>query len=160
MKINLEKISWKYLKNKISVKRYLIVAYNNRMYEGFKTVSPELYTFFGANYWINQNGDRSRYVYDLYDVINKRLVIDHQPMIDEFNYVKESILKTSARHATPLRVYIFNFKVKWDKIYGKSATAIYFSDLMVIYKMQMEKTGISNYDPEDCNVWKGYEALI
>jgi len=39
-------LSWESLKNKLTVKRYLIVAYNNRMYEGFKTVSPELYTFF------------------------------------------------------------------------------------------------------------------
>jgi len=153
-------LSWESLKNKLTIKRYLIVAYNNRMYEGFKTISPELYTFFGANYWINQNGDKSRYVYDLYDVINKKLVINHQPMIDEFNYVKKSIMKTSASHAGPLRVYIFNFKVKWDKIYGKAASGIYFSDLMAIYKMQMEKTGIMNYEPEDCNAWQGYEAFI
>ena len=94
------------------------------------------------------------------DVINKKLVINHQPMIDEFNYVKKSIMKTSASHAGPLRVYIFNFKVKWDKIYGKAASGIYFSDLMAIYKMQMEKTGIMNYEPEDCNAWQGYEAFI
>lgn len=129
------------------------------MYEGYKTVFPDLLTFFGANYWINENGDKNRYVYDLYDVIEKKLVINHQPMIDEFKYVKNSILKTSANFASPLRVYIFNFKVKWERIYGKEAAAIYFSDLMAIYKSQMENTGISNFDPDNYSIWKGYEAL-
>lgn len=136
----------------MTVKRYMIVAYNNRTYEGYRFINSEKYTFFGANYWINQNGDRTRYIYDLYDVVLRKLVINYQPMIDEFNYVKNSILKTTAAHSIPLRVYIFNFKMKWDKKFGKNASGIYFSDLMAIYKTQMEKTGIENYDPDN-TVW-------
>jgi hypothetical protein len=92
--------------------------------------------------------------------VNKKLVINHQPMIDEFDYVKNLILKTSARHSTSLRVYIFNFKIKWEHVYGKAATGIYFSDLMAIYKTQMENTGIKNFESENYYTWKGYEALI
>lgn len=141
------------LKYKMTVKRYMIVAYNNRTYKGYKFVMPEAYTFFGANYWINQHGDRTRYVYDLYDIVLRKLVLNHQPMIDEFEYVKSSILKTTAAHSTPLRVYIFNFKTKWEKKFGKAAAAIYFSDLMAIYKSQMEKTGIENYPVDNSDIW-------
>ena len=137
----------------MTVKRYMIVAYNNRIYEGYRFVTPETYTFFGANYWINQYGDKTRYVYDLYDTVLRKLVINHQPMIDEFNYVKNFILKTTATHSIPLRVYIFNFKTKWEKKFGKAATAIYFSDLMVTYKNQMEKTGIKYFEMDDSDVW-------
>lgn len=144
----------KFLKNikyKMTVKRYMIVAYNNRTYEGYKFVIPETYTFFGANYWINQHGDRTRYVYDLYDVVLRKLVINHQPMIDDFNHVKDMILKTTAAHSTPLRVYIFNFKTKWEKTFGKAAVGIYFSDLMAIYKTQMENT--EHFDPDNYDAW-------
>jgi hypothetical protein len=131
----------------------MIVAYNNRTYEGYRFVFPETYTFFGANYWINQHGDRTRYIYDLYDVVLRKMVTNYQPMIDEFNYVKNIILKTTAAHSIPLRVYIFNFKHKWEKRFGKNAVGIYFSDLMAIYKTQMEQTGIEYFDQDFSDVW-------
>jgi hypothetical protein len=131
----------------------MIVAYNNRTYEGYRFVIPEVFTFFGANYWINQNGDKARYVYDLYDIALRKLVINHQPMIDEFNYVKNIILKTTANYSASLRVYIFNFKRKWDRRFGEAAAGIYFLDLMVIYKIQMEKTGIKYFNQNNSDTW-------
>lgn len=143
----------------MTVKRYMVAAYNNRIYEGYRFVDTETRTYFGACYWINQHGDRSRYVYDLYDVVLRKMVINYQPMIDEFDYVKKSILKTTADHSTPLRVYIFNFKMKWEKRFGKNAVGIYFSDLMAIYKTRMEQTGIKNYPPDNSDVWTEQNIL-
>jgi hypothetical protein len=120
-------------------KRYRIVAYNNRTYSGFRHVNEQVYTILGAKMWLSENADRTRYVYDLYDIRKKSLVYDYTGMFDDFESVKKLILKTNANYEDAMRKLIFNFKLKWTPKAGDQAASIYFADLMSIFRAHMEQ---------------------
>jgi hypothetical protein len=131
-------------------KRYRIVAYNNRMYEGWKFVDNVQYTMYGAKSWIDTHGDRDRYLYDLYDIAENELVYNYESMIKDFKAVKKVIARNDINvydhnvhfndyHSEALKKYIFNFKEKWNIKFGIKAPQIYFEDLMTLYNLKTEK---------------------
>jgi hypothetical protein len=105
------------------------------MYKDYRFVNSELYTYFGVKAWIEENGDRDRYLYNFYDTFSKTLLYDYEKMIKEYKYVKNVIsdYKNNGKHEETLLNYIFNFKNKWEKYYSKRTPQIYFEDLMVLY---------------------------
>jgi hypothetical protein len=120
-------------------KKYQIIAYNNRMYKGYRTVNSELYTFYGAQMWLYENGKRERYIYDLLDTYTGKLYYDYTKMFDDYEAVKNIISKTNGNYEEPLKQLIFNFKHKWSKFCGEQGIAIYFEDLMTMFQFQMDK---------------------
>ncbi|MDD4970731.1 MAG: hypothetical protein PHT07_14995 [Paludibacter sp.] len=119
--------------------KYHIVAYNNRMYSGYRYVNDSTYTWISAEFWLDKHADRSRYVYDLFDIKKGQLVYDYTEMVQDFESVKNIILNINAYHEDTARKMIFNFKSKWTRIAGYQAASLYFSDLMTIYNTQMQK---------------------
>ena len=121
------------------MKRYYIVAYNNRMYKGYRYVNSNLYTFYGAQYWLFENAKRNRYLYDLLDITTNKLYYDYSEMFSDYERVKRLIAITNANYEEPLKQYIFNFKIKWTKLCGEEGISIYFEDLMTMFQFQMDK---------------------
>jgi hypothetical protein len=117
-------------------KRYHIVAYNNRMYKGYRYVNEEVYTMLGAKLWINEYADRTKYVYDLFDIKKQKLVYDYSIMFLDFDAVKEIIRTTNGIRQEAVRKIIFNFKHKWTPVAGDQAASIYFADLMTLFSEQ------------------------
>jgi hypothetical protein len=131
MKIHVVKTMLQQIKARF--KKYQIVAYNNRMYTGYRPVNNYLYTWIGSKLWLNEFADRTRYVYDLYDTKKKRLVHDYSDMFTDFEWVKKQIKNSHFAHEDAIRRLIFNYKYKWTTIAGDQAASIYFADLMVIF---------------------------
>ena len=125
---------------------YHIVAYNNRMYKGHKYVNNNLYTFYGAQRWLFENGNRSRYLYDLLDAKTGKLYYDYTEMLNDYEAVKNTIHSTNLIYEESLMNYIFNFKQKWTKFCGEASISIYFEDLMTMFQFQMDKYRIPEYE--------------
>jgi hypothetical protein len=119
-------------------KRYKVVAYNNRMYKDFRFVDDNLRSLSGAKYWIAQSGDRTRYLYNIYDVETKTLIYDFSEMFSDYERVRNIVQKTSPIYSESLTNLIFNFKTKWEPEFSNSIS-IYFEDLMAIYQSQMDQ---------------------
>jgi hypothetical protein len=119
----------------IFTSKYRIVAYNNRMYKNYRFVDNKLYNFIDAKLWIENNGDRSRYLYDLYDIKKNELFYNYENMIDEYYTVKNIInsKNNNGHHVEALKKFIFNFKDKWQTKHTKKAPQMYFEDLMTIF---------------------------
>jgi len=115
-------------------KRYRIVAYNNRMYKGYRCVNDVVYTMIGAKMWLYEKADRTRYVYDILDLRKEKLVYDYSVMFEDFESVRIVIRTTDGNKMDSVRKLIFNFKHKWTPIAGDQAASIYFADLMVLYQ--------------------------
>jgi hypothetical protein len=103
------------------------------MYSGYRHVNEEVYTLLWAKIWLNEHADRTRYVYDLYDIKKKKLVYDYSGMMIDFEAVRAIIGGTIATKQDAVRNMIFNFKSKWTPIAGDQAASIYFADLMTLF---------------------------
>lgn len=119
-------------------KKYRVVAYNNRMYKDFRFVDNTIRTLMGAKFWIGEKGDRTRYLYNIYDTKTETLLWDFSELFSDYERVKNIILKTSPIYSEALMNLIFNFKNKWENLYYNSIS-IYFEDLMAIYQAQMDQ---------------------
>lgn len=119
--------------------KYRIVAYNNRMYKNYRFVDNKKYSYLDAKLWIEQNGDRDRYLYDLYDTKKKEFFYNYGEMINEYQIVKNQLNsdKNNGHHSEALKIYIFNFKEKWQIKHSNKAPQIYFEDLMTLYNEKM-----------------------
>jgi hypothetical protein len=118
-------------------RKYKVVAYNNRMYKDFRFVDDNIRTLAVSKYWIAQYGDRTRYLYNIYDVETKTLVYDFSELFRDYERVRNIILKTTPIYSDSLMKLIFNFKSKWEPEF-KNSISIYFEDLMAIYQSQMD----------------------
>ena len=98
----------------ISEKKYQIVAYNNRMYKGFRYVTFIPMTFIQTKNWITDHGDETRYIYDLYDIKTCKMKYNYSQMLKDYNYIKKVIKNENNNfsHMQPLKEYIFAFKNK------------------------------------------------
>lgn len=115
--------------------KYRIVAYNNRMYKNYRFVDNKKYSFIDAKLWIENNGNRSRYLYDLYDTKKNELFYNYEDMIDEYRIVRDMINSTenNGNHVDSIKNIIFNFKNKWEIKHTVKTPQMYFEDLMTIY---------------------------
>jgi len=73
-------------------KKYRVVAYNNRMYKDWRFVGNDVKTLSGAKYWIAQSGDRTRYLYNIYNIETETLVYDYSKLFKDYERVR-SIIK-------------------------------------------------------------------
>lgn len=119
--------------------KYQIVAYNNRTYVGYRPVDHNLYTWLGAKLWLAENGDRTRYVYDLFDVKKQKLVYDYSGMFRDYDRVKLYIKSSQYLHEDGCRRVIFSFMHKWAAIAGDQAASIYFADLMALFNEHFQQ---------------------
>ena len=115
--------------------KYRIVAYNNRMYKNYRFVDNKKYNFIDAKLWIENNGDKDKYLYDFYDTKKRELFYNYEEMIDDYYAVKNLIKsdKNNGHHVEALKNCIFNFKEKWQIKHTPKTPQMYFEDLMTIF---------------------------
>lgn len=120
--------------------RYKIAAYNNRMYTGYRFVDNKVRSLIGAKFWIAENGNRNRYLYNIYDTTTEKFLYDYTDLFRDFEHAKKIIRSSnSLLYEETVINYINNFKKKWEPKAGVSISA-YFEDLMTLFNTISNKT--------------------